>query len=244
MLFLRSLVFNLFLYSFTVVCSVLVMVLAVVSPRYMPSFARWWSCTWLRVYELICGVSYEIHGQEHVPSGGCIIAMKHQSTWDTFALFAVFRAPVFVFKRELAYIPFFGWALIRLGCIPVKRGAGKAAVDSIISGAKVAMTLGKQVVIFPEGTRSSVEQPPHYKSGVSHLYTALKVACLPVALNSGVLWPRRKFLRPPGVITVEILNPVQPGLDRKEMFSILVDQIETASAQLCGDRNTQELSDG
>jgi 1-acyl-sn-glycerol-3-phosphate acyltransferase len=233
MLFLRSLIFNLFLYSFTAVSSILVMALAVISPRHMSSFARRWSCTWLRVYELMCGVSYEVRGQEHVPSGGCIIAMKHQSTWDTFALFAVFRAPVFVFKRELAYIPFFGWALIKLGFIPVKLGAGKAAVDSIINGATVALGLGKQVVIFPEGTRSAIGQAPHYKSGVSHLYSALNIACLPVALNSGVLWPRRKFLRPPGVITVEILAPVKPGLERREMFSILVDQIETASSQLC-----------
>lgn len=232
MLFIRSLIFNLFLYAFTAVSSIIVMAVAVISPRQMPSFARWWSRAWLRVYELVCGVSYEVCGQEHVPSGGCIIAMKHQSTWDTFALFAVFRAPVFVFKRELAYIPFFGWALIRLGFIPVKRGAGKAAVESIIKGAAAALKLGKQVVIFPEGTRSVIGQAPHYKSGVSHLYSALNVACLPVALNSGVLWPRRKFLRPPGIIKVEILAPVKPGLERKEMFSILVDQIETASAQL------------
>lgn len=169
---------------------------------------------------------------EHVPAGSCIIAMKHQSTWDTFALFAVFREPVLVFKRELAWIPFFGRVLVRLGCIPIRRGSGKAALDSMIRGAAAAFEQNKQLVIFPEGTRSAVGQPSVYKKGASHLYEALDVACVPVAANSGDLWPRRGFFRPAGVIELEILAPIQPGMPRRQMHSILEEQIETASRLL------------
>jgi len=231
-LFLRSLLFNVFLYGFTALSSVISMVVAIIMPRHLPGFARWWSNRWLAAYKAICGVSYEVLGREHLPRGGCVIAMKHQSTWDTFAMFAVFPEPVFVFKSELARIPFFGWTLLRLGCIPVQRGTGKSALESMIEGTNTACQNGKQVVIFPEGTRGVVGAPAEYKSGVSHLYHATGRACVPVALNSGMLWPRRKFLRPPGTITIEILPPIPPGLHRKEMHSRMTADIETAAQRL------------
>jgi len=102
----------------------------------------------------------------------------------------------------------------------------------MVRGTHRALTQGNQVVIFPEGTRTMVGQIANYKTGISHLYTALEVACIPVALNSGMLWPRRKFLRPPGIISVEVLSPIPPGLDRKEMFDLMVGQIEAASERL------------
>lgn len=234
MLFLRSLTFNAFLYVFTALCSVAAMLIAVLRPGQSAAFARGWSHAWLKVYEIVCGVSYEVKGREHLPAGGCIIAMKHQSTWDTFAMFAIFPEPVFVFKRELARIPFFGWTLLRMGCIPVERGAGKAALESMIEGTVAACSHGKQVVIFPEGTRGVVGQAPAYKTGVSHLYHAIDYPFVPVALNSGLLWPRRRFLRPPGIITVEILAPIPPGLHRKDMQLRLMNGIEEASQRLSG----------
>jgi 1-acyl-sn-glycerol-3-phosphate acyltransferase len=232
-LILRSLIFNFFLYSFTALSSVVAVLIAIFHPRQLPAFARWWSRRWLAAYRVLCGVSYRVTGTEHLPEGGCVIAMKHQSTWDTFAMFAIFREPVFVFKSELVWIPFFGLALTRLGCIPVKRGTGKAALDAMIERTAAACAHGKQVVIFPEGTRGVVGSPGVYKSGVSHLYRALGASCVPVALNSGLVWPRRKFLRPPGCVTVEILPAIPPGLHRKEMQARLTDEIETASVRLC-----------
>jgi 1-acyl-sn-glycerol-3-phosphate acyltransferase len=103
----------------------------------------------------------------------------------------------------------------------------------MIRGTRVALTQSKQVVIFPEGTRTVVGQAANYKTGISHLYAALNVACVPVALNSGALWPRRKFLRPPGTIVVEVLSPISPGLGRQEMFDLMVGKIEQASERLC-----------
>jgi hypothetical protein len=137
------------------------------------------------------------------------------------------------------FIPFFGWALARLGCIPVKRGTGKSALDNMVRGTRIALMQGKQVVIFPEGTRTMIGQVANYKTGISHLYTALEVACIPVALNSGALWPRRKFLRPPGTITVEVLSPIPPGLGRKEMFDLMVGKIEVASERWVGPKGIE-----
>jgi 1-acyl-sn-glycerol-3-phosphate acyltransferase len=233
MLILRSLVFAVVFYSMTAASAVAAAVLAVVLPKQLPVFAGFWSRSWLAAYERICGVSYEVRGTEHIPAGGCVFAMKHQSVWDTCALFAIFDRPVYVLKNELMWIPFFGWALARLGCIPVKRGTGKGALDHMVRGTLRALGQNKQVVVFPEGTRTNVGEAPSYKSGISHLYMHLRVPCIPVALNSGVVWPRRKFLRPRGRIIVQILAPIPAGLDRKEMFSQLVNSIEVASRQLC-----------
>ncbi|MEA3158914.1 MAG: 1-acyl-sn-glycerol-3-phosphate acyltransferase [Gammaproteobacteria bacterium] len=232
MLALRSLLFSILFYVFFAVSAVAATAISLISPRSLPPFARLWSRTWLAMYRTICGVTYEVRGTENIPHGGCLLAVKHQSVWDTCALFAIFDRPVFVLKSELMFIPFFGWALARLGCIPVKRGTGKSALDNMVRGTRVALSQNKQVVIFPEGTRTMIGQAPNYKSGISHLYTALEVTCIPVALNSGALWPRRSFLRPPGIISIEVLAPIPPGLDRKEMFDLLVSKIEDASARL------------
>lgn len=233
MLALRSLVFSILFYGWFAASAVFAALVSVAAPRRLPAFAAFWSRVWLGMYRRICGVAYEVRGREHIPRGGCVIAMKHQSVWDTCAMFAIFERPVYVLKSELMVIPFFGWALARLGCIPVKRGSGKSALDAMMQGTRRALDQGKQVVIFPEGTRTRPGQPADYKTGISHLYAALKVPCVPAGLNSGVLWPRRSFLRPPGVITVEVLPMIPAGLDRREMFDRLVSGIEQSSARLC-----------
>jgi 1-acyl-sn-glycerol-3-phosphate acyltransferase len=234
MLALRSLLFAVLFYSLFSVSAVFAALLSIVLPARLPGFARAWSRTWLKIYAAVCGVSYEVRGREHLPKGGCVLAMKHQSVWDTCALFAIFDRPVYVFKSELRWIPFFGWALLRLGCVPVKRGRGKLALDDMVAGTQIALAANKQVVIFPEGTRTMVGQPPKYKTGISYLYEQLGVACVPVALNSGLIWPRRSFLRPPGRIVVEILPAVLPGMPRKDMLDHLVEVIESASNRLAG----------
>jgi 1-acyl-sn-glycerol-3-phosphate acyltransferase len=232
MLALRSLVFSILFYAWFAVSAVLATLVSLIWPKRLPAFARFWSHSWLEMYRKICGVSYEVRGRENVPAGGCVIAMKHQSVWDTCAMFAIFDRPVYVLKSELMFIPFFGWALARLGCIPVKRGTGKSALDTMVRGTRAALAKGQQVVIFPEGTRTRVGQPANYKTGISHLYTALGVACVPAALNSGLFWPRRSFLRPPGVITVEVLPLIPPGLDRRIMFERMVSGIESTAERL------------
>jgi 1-acyl-sn-glycerol-3-phosphate acyltransferase len=232
MLALRSVLFAVLFYGLFSVSAPFAAFLSIVMPRRLPGFARAWSQAWLALYAKICGATYEVRGREHLPPGGCVLAMKHQSVWDTCALFAIFERPVYVFKSELRWIPFFGWALLRLGCVPVKRGRGKLALDDMVAGTRVALDEHKQVVIFPEGTRTMVGQAPKYKTGISYLYEQLGVACVPVALNSGLIWPRRSFLRPAGRIVVEILPAIEPGMPRKEMLDHLVEVIESASNRL------------
>jgi 1-acyl-sn-glycerol-3-phosphate acyltransferase len=236
MLALRSLVFAAVFYAFTAISAVIASVISIILPGQLPVFAAFWSRTWLAMYRGICGVSYEVRGRELIPPGGCVLAMKHQSVWDTCALFAIFDRPVYVLKSELMLIPFFGWALARLGCIPVKRGTGRLALEDMVQGTRVALSQGKQVVIFPEGTRTMVGSPPAYKTGISHLYVELDVDCIPVALNSGLLWPRHSFLRPEGRIVVQVLPSIPRGLPRKDMFDRLVSDIEGASTELCRGR--------
>jgi 1-acyl-sn-glycerol-3-phosphate acyltransferase len=232
MLALRSLLFAVLFYGLFAVSAIAAAVISVVMPKSLAPFAALWSRTWLAMYRRICGVSYEVRGRENLPAGGCLLAIKHQSVWDTCAMFAIFERPVFVLKNELMFIPFFGWALARLGCVPVKRGTGKSALDNMVRGTRKALGQGKQVVIFPEGTRTRVGDSASYKSGISHLYKDLEVACVPVALNSGMFWPRHSFLRPPGVVRMQILPMIPPGMARKQMFELLVERIEGATRQL------------
>jgi 1-acyl-sn-glycerol-3-phosphate acyltransferase len=226
MLAVRSATFNIVFYAFTALCSIIAMFCAIFWPSRLLMVARLWSRGWLYAYGRLCGVSYRVEGAEHVPAGPCIIAMKHQSIWESCAVFAIFTHPVFVLKSELLWIPIFGWVMKRMGSIGVKRGTGRLALQSMIRGAREASARGCQIVVFPEGTRSAPGSQPAYKSGVSHLYTALQLPCVPVALNSGLLWPRRRFLRPPGVISVRILAAISPGLPRQQMFDRMVHDIE------------------
>ncbi len=228
MLAFRSLLFSVLFYGLFAASAVVAAIISVVAPKSLPPFAAAWSRTWLKMYRAICGVSYEVRGRENLPVGGCLLAIKHQSVWDTCALFAVFDRPVFVLKAELMLIPFFGWALARLGCIPVKRGTGKSALDNMVRGTRIALDEGKQVVIFPEGTRTRVGDTESYKTGIAHLYKDLGVACVPVALNTGKFWPRHSFLRPPGVVRMQILENIPPGMGRKPMFNLMVERIEGA----------------
>jgi len=234
MLAVRSATFNIVFYAFTALCSIIAVFFAIFWPSRLLIVPRLWSHGWLYAYQRLCGVSYRVHGAEHVPAGPCIIAMKHQSIWESCAVFAIFTRPVFVLKSELLWVPVFGWVLKRMGCIGVKRGTGRLALQSMIRGAREAAAHGCQIVVFPEGTRSAPGSPLAYKSGVSHLYTALQLPCVPVALNSGVLWPRRRFLRPPGVISVRILPAILPGLPRQQMFERMVHDIEEACQDLPG----------
>ena len=152
-------------------------------------------------------------------SGPLIVASKHQSAWETFALLPLFDNPPFILKRELQWIPFFGWLLVKGRMVPVDRGAGSQALVEMTERARIELARGRQLIIFPEGTRRPAGAEPRYKYGVAHLYAAAGVPCLPVALNSGVFWPRRRSLMlKPGTVVVEILDPITPGLDKDVFF--------------------------
>ena len=187
------------------------------------------SLWWLR---LIVGTKMEVRGLENLPEGAALIAAKHQSAWDTFALIPLFRDPAMVMKAELGHIPFYGWFSPKFEHILVRRDKAAAALRQMVRDARDRAGQGRDIVIFPEGTRRPPGAPPDYKSGVMALYEGLERPCVPVALNSGMFWPRRSILRRPGTIVVEILEPIPPGMPRKEFRSLLIERIETASERL------------
>ena len=152
--------------------------------------------------------------------------------WETFALVTLFDDPTFIIKRELMWIPVFGWCMWRAGMIPVDRGARSRALAAMTERARFELGRGRQIVIFPEGTRRAPGAEPAYKFGVAQLYAETQTACLPIALNSGVVWGRRAFLRYPGTVRVEILDPILPGMPRTEFFEHLKREIETSTARL------------
>jgi 1-acyl-sn-glycerol-3-phosphate acyltransferase len=193
---------------------------------------RVWGRTSLWLLRMVCGIRYEIRGREKLPPGGVLVASKHQSLWETFALLPLLADYTFIIKRELRWIPLFGWFTIKGRLIPVDRGGGAAATQKMLEQAHEELGEGRQIVIFPEGTRRAPGAEPAYKFGIAKLYGELNVPCVPVALNSGLFWPRRKFLRYPGTVVVEILDPIPPGLQPKTFFQRLQADIESATARL------------
>ncbi len=194
--------------------------------------AQLWGHTNLALLRIVCGIAVEWRGLDKIPPGAVLVASKHQSAWETFALLTILRDPTFILKRELLWLPFFGWYARRAGMIPVDRGAGKAALVAMTARARAALAHGRQIVVFPEGTRRAPGAEPKYKFGIAHLYAEGGAPCVPIALNSGLFWPRRKFMRYPGTITVEVLDPIAPGLAMDAFFSRLRHEIESATAKL------------
>jgi 1-acyl-sn-glycerol-3-phosphate acyltransferase len=178
------------------------------------------------------GTTVEVRGRENIPHGPCLVASKHQSAWETFALIPIFRDPALLMKRELFFIPFHGWFSRKFEMIPVDRDKGPAALRRMLREARKRIDDKREIIIFPEGTRRPPGSPPEYKTGIVLLYDALGVPCLPVALNSGLFWPRRSVIRRPGTIVVEILKPIPPGLPRDEFLRRLQEAIEGASRRL------------
>ena len=182
--------------------------------------------------KLICGTKLEVRGHDKLPKSACLVVAKHQSAWDTFALISLFRDPAIVLKDELRWIPFYGWFCVKFQHILVKRDKASAALKSLITQAKDRVAGNREIVIFPEGTRTAPGADADYKPGYVALYEALDVPAVPLALNSGLYWPRRSFLRYPGTIIVELLDPLPPGLPRAAFRRQIETGIEAACARL------------
>jgi len=187
------------------------------------------SLWWLKV---ICATRYEVRGHEKLPKGACLVASKHQSAWDSFALIPVFRDPAMVMKVELGWIPLYGWFSHKFQHIFVKRDKGPSALKGLIRDARRCAGQGREIVIFPEGTRRPPGAPPDYKPGFVALYEGLALPCVPVALNSGLFWPRRSIVRYPGTIVIEVLDPIPPGLSRAQARALIQERIEAACDRL------------
>jgi len=232
MLGLRSAIYNVVFYVNLVLFLVLGAGFFLAPRRWAMAALKAWGATSQWWLELICGTRMEVRGREHIPKGGALVAGKHQSTWETFAMLPLFDDLAIVLKKELTYIPLFGWFIHKFRMIPVAREAGPTALRAVTARAEQAVEEGRQIVMFPEGTRRAPGAPPDYKPGTTALYLKLKRPCVPFALNSGLYWPRRKFLRRPGTIIVEFLPPIPAGLPRREFERRLITAVETATTRL------------
>jgi 1-acyl-sn-glycerol-3-phosphate acyltransferase len=228
----RSLIFNVVFFVSTTLFVVLGAPLLFAPRRWAMAALAFHAKVELFLLKLIVGTDLEVRGINKLPTGPCLVAAKHQSAWETFALIPLFRDPAFLMKRELFWIPFHGWFSHKFRMIPVDRDKGPAALRAMLREAKQRIACGREIIIFPEGTRRPPGAPPDYKTGVVLLYDALGVPCVPVALNSGVFWPRRNLRRYPGTVVVEFLDPIPPGLPRDEFLNRLQEAIETASNRL------------
>ena len=232
LLILRSILFNVVFYINLIGLMVLGMPVLAFGWRANQAMARQWGKNSLWLLEKICGLKVEFRGLEHIPAGGAIIAPKHQSILETFALTVPVQDFAYIHKRELTWIPFFGWYLARSGQLSINRKKGGSALAQVAALARQILPQGRRIFIFPEGTRRAPGAPPAYKYGVTHLYTETGTPCLPVALNSGLFWPRRSFLRRPGLLTIEFLPVIQPGLARTAFAALLQERVETATNRL------------
>ena len=236
----RSLLFNLLFYVTTTLFVVLGSPLLFAPRRWAMAALAVHSRFELWLLKLIVGTKLEVRGQEKLPKGACLVASKHQSAWETFALTPLFRDPALLMKRELFWIPFHGWFSRKFEMIPVDRDKGPAALRRMLREARKRVADGREIIIFPEGTRRPPGAPPDYKTGVILLYEALGIPCVPVALNSGVFWPRRSLERRPGTIVVEFLDPIPPGLPKAEFLARLTEAIEAASTRLLVEAKAKE----
>jgi 1-acyl-sn-glycerol-3-phosphate acyltransferase len=233
MILARSALFNLAFYALTAVMLVAALPFFFILPQ---GFGMWVVRTWARacvyLHVTIAGVKVEVRGADNIPTAGAIVAVKHQSSFETFALIPLLGNPTIVMKRSMRWLPIFGQYTIKTGMIHVDREGKTAALRALAERAREELAKGREIIIFPEGTRRPPGVAPDYQAGIALLYRTLNAPVVPVALNSGLYWPRRQFLHRPGTIVVEFLPAIPPGLDSRTFLARLQTTIETASDKL------------
>jgi 1-acyl-sn-glycerol-3-phosphate acyltransferase len=220
-------------------------VIAIRSLLYVAAFYLWTALVAVAFTPMLLGPRRWTHAMFHfwgrgvtgllllyIPTGPALVAPKHQCMLDVFAQFTWLPASAFVMKQELAWIPWFAWYAKKAGAIVIDRDGGSKTMRQVIREGTELFKQGAQVVIFPEGTRKAPGEAPDYKPGIAALYRELDVPVYPVATNAGVHWPAHGFIRRPGTIVFEYLEPIPPGLKRAEFMRVLEERIETKSNEL------------
>lgn len=233
MLIIRSLLFNLLFFGWTTIYCISILWTLLFGRPVVMGAIRFYLRSLAFLERWVIGLHYEVRGREHLPATGCyLVGAKHHSMWETMKLHALFRDPSIVLKHELLHIPIWGWYVRRANLIPVKRGKRGAAIASLVRGARSMRDQGREIVIFPQGTRVGVGEYRPYKVGIGILYEALKVPIVPMALNSGMFWGKHSFIKRPGTITIEFLPPIAPGLSKETALFELEARLEAASDRL------------
>ena len=229
---LRSVLFAAWMFASAIVIGVGCLPLMLASPRAAMLPIRLWASGQFWALKVLVGARVEVRGRERLPTGGYLLASKHQGMLDTLVAMTLTPWPCIVLKRELAWIPIFGWYARKARMIVIDRKGGVGDVRQMVTAAREALAQGRQVLIYPEGTRRAPGAPADYKGGIGLLYKELGVACAPVATNSGEVWPAHGMLKRPGLAVYEVLPALEPGLARREFMARLEAEIEAASAPL------------
>jgi 1-acyl-sn-glycerol-3-phosphate acyltransferase len=232
MLVLRSVVFNTLFYLAFVGLMIAGLPSLLLRRATRMRLVRFWARLSLRLLRAVCGTTVEFRNLHLLPKGAAILAVKHQSFLETIALITVLDDFSYVLKKELTAIPFFGWYLRATGQIGIDREQKARALPRLQQAVRATLAAGRPVIIFPEGTRRPVGVTPGYKAGVAALCAAAQVPCTPVALNTGLFWPRRTFQRRPGKVVIEFLPPIAPGLAKRDFMRALQNAIEPATDAL------------
>lgn len=227
-MFIRSALFNIAFWVWIGIIGGLTLPISCVYRPFALTVAKIWGHGTLWLLKVICNIRYELHGKEHIPNYPCIVASKHQSAWDTAIFWVLLEKPSFVLKQELIYLPIFGWNLLLQRSIYINRKTGASALKKMLREAISIKQEGRQIVIFPEGTRTIPNAEPDYKSGVSALYSSLELPVIPVGLNSGLLWGKNSFLKKSGVIQIEFMPPINAGMKPREFLTKLEQDIENS----------------
>ena len=238
MLFIRSAIFNLFFFILTPIFSLLILLFRPFGFSASWFWAKLWSNIMLGLARIICGIKIEIEGQEHFPDEACVVMAKHQSAMETIAMPLLVPPYAWILKRELFYIPIFGWALAVMGTIAIRRGNPREAIKQVIEQGKARLAQNRWVVIFPEGTRSAVGTTGNYQPGGVVVAHKAGAAILPMAHNAGAHWPKRGFIKTPGTVTFKFLPLIDAetvtATKRNDLLERLERDIESETRKLGG----------
>jgi len=227
----RSWVYLFLFLSWTIVVTT-VCLPTLFSRQWALSAAKLWARGVMNLARTIVDIRPITLGRENLPVGACIIAAQHQSSYETYRLFLELDQPVFILKRELIFIPIVGWFISRIGTIGIDRGAGAGAMRKVLRGAQAALESGRQIIIFPEGTRTGPGVARPYRPGIAALYAHCDATIIPMALNSGYFWGKTRILKQPGTIIFHFLPPLAPGQSKNAMLADLRKHIDSASSEM------------
>ena len=232
MILIRSVLYALWLYFAMTFAGLVYLPRMLLSKERELGAGRLWTHMAIWGLRWIVGARVVFTGKEYTPKHAAIIAAKHQSMLETLAPFIMFDSPAFVMKQELMSAPVLGWYAKMMGMIPIDREAQASALKKLLRAARPAKEDGRQIVIFPEGTRQDPGVKGEYLPGVAAIYRDLGVPCVPVALDTGRIWAAKGIIRRPGIATIQLLEPIAPGLSREAFMATLEERIEAASAAL------------
>jgi 1-acyl-sn-glycerol-3-phosphate acyltransferase len=233
MIVLRSLLFNLAFFGWTTLCCFGLLWMLLLPRRQMVHVVEWYLKGVYLLERTLMGLDYEVRGAENLPTqGSFLVAAKHQSAWETMKLHLLLDDPAVILKRELMLVPTWGWYAAKAQMIAVDRGARGRAIASMLAGGRKVVAQGRPIVIFPQGTRTPVGGYLPYRVGVAVLYRELGLPIVPMAVNSGLYWPRRSFRKRPGKVIVEFLPPIAPGLSRDDVLAELEHRLEAATDRI------------